>query len=209
MGFELFCATLIAIIFGLVVCFGGYRLFLALLPLWGFFFGFFLGAGVLQALGSGFLVTVTGWVVGFVVGVIFAVLSYLFYIVGVAVMAGSLGYAVGAGLMHLIGLDAGLITFLVGIVVAIVVAGATLYFNIQKWVIVIATAVLGAAVAIGTLMFGAAGMAFARLVDNPIRSVLSGNPIWTILFILLAVAGVVVQLRANRDWEIEAYENRI
>ena len=33
MGFELFCATLIALLIGLVICFGGYRLFLFLLPL--------------------------------------------------------------------------------------------------------------------------------------------------------------------------------
>ncbi len=56
MGFELFCATLIAIILGLVVCFGGYRLFLILLPIWGFFFGFFLGAETVQVIfGIGFL----------------------------------------------------------------------------------------------------------------------------------------------------------
>lgn len=210
MGFELFCATLIAIILGLVVCFGGYRLFLVLLPIWGFFFGFFLGAQTLQALfGAGFLATVTGWVVGFVVGVIFAVLSYLFYIVGVAIIAGSLGYSIGAGLLHLIGIDAGLITFLVGLAVAIVVVGVTLYFNLAKYVIVIATGVIGAGVTIGTLMFGAVGMTLAKFTNNPIRSMLSGSPIWTILFIVLAIAGIVVQLRVNRSWEIEAYENRI
>jgi len=50
MGFELFCATMIALLMGLVICFGGYRLFLVLLPIWGFFFGFALGAQTIQAL---------------------------------------------------------------------------------------------------------------------------------------------------------------
>ena len=121
MGFELFCATLIALMLGLVVCVAGYRLFLFLLPLWGFFFGLFLGAQTLQALfGVGFFATVTSWVVGFIVGAIFAVLSYLFYAVAVALIAGSLGYGLGAGFMHLIGLDWGLIVWLVGIVVAVI-----------------------------------------------------------------------------------------
>jgi hypothetical protein len=30
------CASLIAFMFGLVLCFGGYRFFLILLPIWGF-----------------------------------------------------------------------------------------------------------------------------------------------------------------------------
>jgi hypothetical protein len=210
MGFELLCASLIALVMGLVICFGGYRLFMVLLPVWGFFFGFFLGAETLQAiLGGGFLATVTGWVVGFVVGAIFGLLSYFFYIVGVAILAGSLGYALGAGFMHLIGINAGLLVWIVGIVVAIVVAGVTIFFNLQKYVIIIATAVGGAGLTFGTLLLGAAGVTLARLVENPIRRMLEGSPLLIILFIVMAVAGIVVQLRANRDYEIEAYENRI
>jgi hypothetical protein len=210
MGFELLCASLIALVLGLVVCFGGYRLFMVLLPVWGFFFGFFLGAQTLQAiLGGGFLATVTGWVVGFVVGAVFGLLSYFFYIVGVAILAGSLGYALGAGFMNLIGIDANLLVWVVGIVVAIVVAGVTIFFNIQKYVIIIATAIGGAGLTFGTLLLGAAGLTLARLVENPIRRMLEGAPLLIILFIVMVIAGIFVQLRANRDYEIEAYENRI
>jgi hypothetical protein len=210
MGFELLCASLIALVLGLVVCFGGYRLFLVLLPVWGFFFGFFLGAQTLQAIfGGGFLATVTGWVVGFVVGAIFGLLAYFFYIVGVAILAGSLGYALGAGFMNLIGIDAGILVWVVGIVVAIVVAGVTIFFNLQKYVIILATAIGGAGLTFGTLLLGAAGLSLAKLVENPLRRMLEGSPLLIILFIVMAVAGIVVQLRANRDYEIEAYENRI
>ncbi|MBV9323828.1 MAG: hypothetical protein JO352_08595, partial [Chloroflexi bacterium] len=39
---------------------GGYRFFIFLLPIWGFFFGFGLGAQAVQALfGDAFLSTVT------------------------------------------------------------------------------------------------------------------------------------------------------
>ena len=105
MTLELLCMALIAIVFGLTVAFYGYRIFLILLPIWGFFFGFGLGAQTITVLfGDAFLATVTGWVVGFVVGVIFAVLSYLFYIVGVAIFSGSFGYALGIAIMGAIGL---------------------------------------------------------------------------------------------------------
>ena len=210
MGFEFFCTTIIALLMGLVICFGGYRLFLVLLPIWGFFFGFALGAQTIQALfGIQFLATVTSWVVGFVVGAIFALASYLFYVVGVAVLAGSLGYALGASFMHLIGLDFGLLVWLVGIVLGFVVAGVTIYFDIQKYVVIAATAIGGAGAIVGTLMFGIIGMTLAKFFENPIRLALQDSPLWTIFFLILAVAGIVVQIMTTQAWEMEPYENRI
>ena len=211
MGFDLFCSTLIALLLGLVICFGGYRLFLFLLPIWGFFFGFALGAQTMQALfGVQFAATVTSWVVGFVVGAAFAVLAYLFYAIAVAILAGSIGYALGAGFMHLIGFNLGLLVWLVGIAVGVVVIIATFYFNIQKYVIIAATAIGGAGVIIGTLMFGVGGVAVvSKLFENPIRLALQGSPILTILFLILAVAGIVLQITHTRDWEMEPYDNRI
>lgn len=210
MGFETLCVTLIALLVGLAICFNGYRWFLILLPIWGFFWGFALGAQTLQAVfGIGFLATVTSWVAGFIVGAVFAVLSYLFYLVAVALMAGSLGYALGVGIMGFIGFDFGLITWLVGIVLAIIVAAVTIYFNLYKYVIIVTTAIGGAGTVVITLMFGYAGLTLAHLAQNPIRFALQGSPLWTILFLVLAVLGIASQLATSRAFELEAYENRI
>lgn len=211
MGFELFCATMIALILGLIITFGGYRLFLVLLPIWGFFFGFALGAQTLQAVfGVGFLSTVTSWVVGFFVGAIFGLLSYLFYAVGVALVAGGLGYALGAGFMNLIGLDWNWLVWLVGIIVAIALVVVTFLFDLQKYVIIAATAIAGAGMIVGTLVFGITGVTIVNfLSENPIQFALQDRPIWTIVFLILAIAGIALQIMANREWEIEAYENRI
>ncbi|MEJ2710892.1 MAG: DUF4203 domain-containing protein [Anaerolineales bacterium] len=206
MAFELFCATMIALLFGLAVTFGGYRLFLALLPIWGFIFGFGLGAQTLQVLfGYGFLATATSWVVGFIVGALFGVLSYMFYIFGVALLAGSVGYSLGVGVMVWLGLSPGFITWIVGIVLGIVLITVTLMFNLQKYMIVIGTAVIGAGLLIGTLMMGVVGVALTRFVDNPIQTMLQDSPLWTILFLVLAVAGIIVQLRAAPVPEIDTY----
>jgi hypothetical protein len=210
MGFEILCSTLIALFLGLVVAFAGYRLFLTLLPFWGFFFGFALGAQSLQLLfGVGFLATVTSWVVGFVVGAIFAVLSYLFYAFAVAMVAGSLGYALGAGFMGLIGVDWNWLVWLVGIVLAIVVIGVTFWFNLQKYVIIVATAIGGAGVIVGTLMFGYIGMTLAKFVENPIRFALDDSPLWTIFFLVLAGLGIAAQIYSTRAYEVESYESRL
>ena len=98
--FSLACSSMIALFFGAVLAFNGYRLFIFLLPVWGFFFGFVFGAQAIQAiLGTGFLSDVTSWVIGFIVALVFAVLSYLFYFFAVALLAGSLGYSLGVGIM--------------------------------------------------------------------------------------------------------------
>jgi hypothetical protein len=202
---ALACAGLIGILFGLAMTFAGYRLFLILLPIWGFFFGLMFGAQTMQALfGVGFLATVTSWVVGFIVGAVFAVLSYLFYMVAVAIIAGSLGYAVAVGLLTAIGLNMGFLVWLIGIVVAVVLIIVTLRFNLQKWVIIIATSVMGAGAIIGSfvLMFNPA----AGALEKPVQTALKTSPLLAILFVIVAILGIVGQVRASRSYTIEAYD---
>jgi hypothetical protein len=202
---ALACAGLIALIFGTTLTFAGYRFFLFLLPVWGFFFGLALGAQTVQALfGDAFLATITSWVVGFIVAVIFAVLSYLFYFFAVILISGSLGYAVTVGILLYFGMNMNFLTWLIGIVVAIAVAFVTIRFNLQKWVIMIATSVLGASVVIGTfvLMFNPA----SKFLENPVKAALSTSWLLTLVFLAMAIFGVVVQYRQNKTYVIESYD---
>lgn len=202
---ALACAGLIGILFGLALAFAGYRFFLILLPIFGFFFGLAFGAQAIQALfGQAFLATVTSWVVGFIVGLVFAVLSYLFYLFAVALIAGALGYAVTVGLVQAIGLPMGWLLWIIGVVVGIIVAIVTLRFNIQKWVVMIATAVLGAGAIVGTmvLLFNPA----AQFLQNPVRVALATSPFMVIVFLLVAVLGVIVQVRHNRNFTLDSYD---
>jgi hypothetical protein len=202
--FTLMCAGLIGSMFGLLMAFAGYRLFLLLLPIWGFFFGLALGADTMQALfGVGFLATITSWVVGFVVGAIFAVLSYLFYLFAVAVLAGSLGYSLTALILLGIGMRSGWLLWIISIIVAVAVIFVTFKFNLQKWVIIIATSILGAAVVFGTfiLLFNPV----ANLLANPVQLVLQSSPLLMLLAIVMAVAGIVVQYRQNKAFTLDSY----
>ena len=129
---------------------GGYRFFMFLLPIWGFFFGFGLGAESVQALfGDAFLSTITSWVVGFVVALVFALCSYLFYFAAVALVGGALGYALAVGILEAIGLPFGLLVWIVGIVVGIIFAIGVIVLNIQK-LVVITDRILGAGVIVAT-----------------------------------------------------------
>src|SRR5512139_3915905 len=89
--FAVMCGCMIALLFGLVLAFPGYRLFLMLLPIWGFFFGFGLGAQSIQALfGDAFLATIPSWVVAFILAAVFAILEYLFYVFAFSLISFSL-----------------------------------------------------------------------------------------------------------------------
>jgi hypothetical protein len=207
MTFELMCMTLIGLLFGLAVAFGGYRLFLILLPIWGFFFGFGLGAQTLQAIfGVGFLATISSWILGFIVGAIFAILSYLFYIFAVALLSGSFGYSLAVGILTAIGLNFGLIVWLIGIVAGIALAVIVLAFNIQKYAIIVITALAGTGAIIFTLLASVGGLRPAELAGSPVLSAIQDSFLWLVFFVVVAGAGIVIQLRANQAYEIEAYD---
>jgi hypothetical protein len=204
--FALMCVSLIALFFGFVMAFSGYRFFLFLLPIWGFFFGFSVGAQAIQAIfGTAFLSDVTSWIVGFIVAVIFAILSYLFYFIAVGILAGSFGYAIGAGLMMAIGFDMGFLVWIVGLAVGLVFAAGVLLLNIQKLVIICATALLGAAAIVGTFLFLFGALPTSRLVANPVAVALRTSPLWMITYLLVAVLGIIVQFQTTRRWQIESY----
>ncbi|MGB3714624.1 MAG: DUF4203 domain-containing protein [Candidatus Promineifilaceae bacterium] len=211
MTFTLLCMALIAMVFGLLVVFGGYRLFLVLLPLWGFFAGFMVGA---QAIGflfnETFLATITGWVVGFVVGMIFAVLSYLFYVVAVAVISFSAGYAGTVALLQWIFDfdDTGWLVWILAVVVGVIVAIAVLRFNIAKYAIIVITAFGGTSIVIYTLLATFYGASVVSLIDNPVAIAVDNSWLWFLFFVIVAGTGIYFQLVANRSFEVDTY-NRV
>lgn len=188
------CVSLVALLFGLAVTFFGYRFFLRLLPFWGFLVGFALGAGVTSTLlGEGFLATSTGWIFGFFSGLILAALSYYFYIVGVAILAGSIGYSLGAGLMYAIFNDPVLLAFIAGSIGAVIVAGATLLLKLQKWVIISLTAAGGADALLFSILLFLGRITLAEVGTNPVQAVLDDSFLWSLVWIALFGAGWFVQ----------------
>lgn len=153
--------------------------------------------------GAGLLVDVTGWVVGLVVGAIFAVLSYLFYIAAVGVIAGSLGYFVSVYFLLWVGMKAGFLLWLIGIGGGVILIFVTLQFNLQKWAIIITTALMGAAVSFGTIIqiLNPA----TNLLDNPVKLFLSQSVFLLIVFALMVAAGIVVQYVQNKSFNLDSY----
>jgi hypothetical protein len=200
-------AALFAVALGAALCLVGYRIFLVLLPIFGFFAGFWLGAEAVSLIfGTGFLATLTAWVVGFAAGLIGAVLSYLFYMLGVAIVAAGIGAALGSGFMAAFGFETGFLVTIVAITAAIVLAVLTLALNIQKYVIIALTAVGGAnALLLGVLvLIGRVSLEAVRTGGNSIKPILQDSWFWLIVWLVVAVAGFVVQVRINRDYVFTA-----
>jgi hypothetical protein len=196
-----FGVAVLAGLLGLAFLLVGYRFFMALLPIWGFFAGFWLGAmATTWILGTGFLATVAGWVVAFVVGLIAAVLSYLFYLVGVAIVAAAIGAALGSGVMTAIGFQPGLMVTIVAIVSALVAAGLTLLLNIQKYVIIVFASIGGASFLVisALLLLGQITLADLQGGGNLMGPIFASSFLWWLVWAAVAVVGVVFQIRTTR-----------
>lgn len=84
----------------------------------------------------------------------------------------------------------------------------TFRFNLQKYVIIAATAIGGAGLVVGTIMLGVGGVSLLQLAESPVRLLWQASPFMAIVFVLLAAAGIVIQIQANRRFEVETY-NRL
>ena len=197
----------ILLFLGSLIAFGGYRLFLILLPIYGFFFGLGFGAHSVQALfGDGFLATTTSWVVGFFAGLLFALLSYLFWAFAVALMAGSLGYGLVAGFFGLFGADLDVLVWIVGVVVGVLFAIAAIVLNLQKAIVIVSTALIGAWTIVGTFIFLFTPSATPEsIAESGAKMVLDDHPLWFLIFAVVAAVGMLFQFQVNRTYEVERY----
>jgi len=205
----LLIASSIAMFFGYILAFGGYRFFLVLLPIFGFFWGFGLGAQSMQAIfGEGFLATASSWIVGFLFAGIFALLSYLFYMAAVGIVAFAMGYGIGVGLMGLFGLDFGFISWAVGLILGGLLIVGTFLLNIPKYIIIAATALLGAGVVVWTFLYLFSGAPTVQLLQNPVRVAMNSSFLWLLFYSTIAALGMVAQYYSTKDWEV-AMNNRL
>jgi len=189
--------AVLAVVIGLAFCFGGWRFFLLLLPLWAFVVGFGLGTEAMRSLiGDGTFATVTSWVVGFVLALVFAVLSYLFYYAAIAIMAGTIGYAIGASAWGIIGNEQGVIAFGIGLVVAVVFALAVLALNVPRYLVIVLTGLGGAAAVLEGWFLLIGKVPTDNVTWWEVGQLIKDSWFYLIVWAVIAAAGIIAQLRA-------------
>jgi len=195
---------LFALAIGLAFAFYGFKIFLVLLPIWGFFAGFVLGANAISALfpDSGFLIEVTGWVLGFLLGLLFAVLSYLYYWVAVILLGGVLGYQLTYGVLYWIGFEAdGIIAFILAIAGGAIFAVGFFVLQMPAVLVIVVTAISGAGAAMAGVAIGL-GFIDVENLQGGIYGVFKYADLgWLGIIgaIALAFAGAIYQTRTIAD----------
>jgi hypothetical protein len=205
MVFQDFLIGLLILLVGAAFCFVGYRFFRILIAIWGFFAGFNLGASAMVALfGQTFLGTVTGWVLGIVVGLVIAVLAYFLYYVAIVLLGASVGYAIGSGLIGAIGLNnPGFVSVIVGAALAVILAIVILVLNLPKLLIMVFTAIGGAATIVSGFLLLFGQIHTAALQYGFAAAAIRASWIWTLVVIVLAVVGFVAQWRTMQAYTLE------
>jgi hypothetical protein len=165
------------------------------MPLWGFFAGFIWGAQAVSLLfGTGVLSTMTGWLVGVVVGIGLAIFAYVFYQAAVALFVAFIGSWLLYSLMWQLGLSDGLIVSLTALVGGIALGILALYLKAPKGLLMLVTGFGGATATIGGLMVMFNLVPVQALGTDIVRSIIGNSLAWSLAWAALIIGGIFSQM---------------
>ncbi len=204
MFFQIVFASLLQILIGLALCFAGFRVFVLILPLFGFFAGFLVTAQAIQELfGGGFLATTSSWVFGLVVGAVFAVASFLFYYAAIVILAGTVGFEIGTGFMSGLGVTSGFLLFIVGLILAAILIAAVIFLDLPKLFIIVLSALAGAGMILTGILLALGRVSLAALNWGLVGTFIRDSWFWTLVFLAIAAGGIVVQMFLPEEYSVE------
>ena len=185
---------------GLAMLFFGHRWFRILLPFWAFFVGFSAVTALVSGIfGQNFFSTALACIPGALLGLIFAALSFVWWSLVVLIWAGSVGFALGAGLISALGATGWLIVFLFGLIGAIAFVILASRAELKKYLPIFLTASAGA-----TMVLSAILLLFGRPVEElgwgRIYGPLSSGDssfLAILVWMALAAAGIIIQSGMN------------
>lgn len=188
----------LAVLLGLLLCFRGSGALRILLAIWGAFIGFGVGAvAVTQLTGQEYLGTVAGWAGAIVGALVFGALAYLFYAVAVILGFGAMGFVLGQTVAAAVGAEEPWVLTVVGVVAGVVLALLAIATNLPELVLIVISAFAGASITVAGLMVLLDMLDVGSLVGGADVS-LADHPAWYVGHLVLAVVGILVQLRRSR-----------
>ena len=183
-----------SILFGIVQCFYGYRIFNILLGIIGFIFGGVLLGVVGMQLSGNLLI---GLIAGLVGGVVGAALLVALHFLGVFIIGATLGALVSAIVLAFIGMSGAWI-----IMVPFAVLGGAIALFVRKPMIIISMALVGASSvvvgALGIYTYATTGVKS----QTELFAVDTANPSSIVALVawgILSIVGIVFQFRHTAD----------
>jgi hypothetical protein len=187
---------LIAIAAGALFCFRGYLAFRFIIPLWGAFVGFTLGAGIVDsATDESFLRTTLGWLVGLALALLFLALAYLYYQAAVILAMGSIGFVLGTSLMVAIDVSWTWVVVLVGVALGALLAFAAIVVDLPMVLLVLLSALAGASAVTAGIMLLAGAVNTDDFDQDAVTEQANDDWWWYVIFALFAVLGLASQVR--------------
>jgi hypothetical protein len=129
-------------------------------------------------------------------------LAYYLYVAAVAILGASVGFWIGTGLMSALGFSSqSAPALLVGVIVAVILVLIILAWNLTKLLIIISTSLGGASTAIAGVLLLLRVIPLDALSVGVVGAIIRGSPIWSVVWLALAVVGIVVQLSSTQRYD--------
>ena len=192
---------------GLLLCFRGFAAMRWILAMVGGFAGWQLGGWVATfvQVDPDFDTALRWGVVVFSV-VLLGSLAYAFFVTGVLVAVGWLGYTVGELVTAQFGWT-GWLTIVVPVVIAIGLIVLAFVTKLPRLLLVLVTGIVGAAAATAGILALVESISLLGLDLSTAPSLLNYGLVWSLGFLVLAGAGVFVQLRTGKQRNLQAIDS--
>ncbi len=188
---------LLALAVGALFCFRGFMTMRLVIPIWGAFTGFVLGAGLTESFtDDDFLGSAVSWVVGILVAVLFGLIAYLYYEVSVIIAMAAVGFALGTSVLVAIGVTWSWLIVLAGVAAGVLLAVAAIVADLPAVLLVVLTALAGSSIMVFGAMLVFGTIDATDLQDAATTDRLDDDWWWYLAYVVLAVAGLVAQLRS-------------
>ena len=142
-------------------------------------------------------------VAGIILGLLFAVISYLFFPAAIIILGASLGYSAAKTVMISLGFESGLVPALFGLIAAIALAILAIRYHLPQYAIIVSTSMLGSIAITTGIAFLTGNISLQEAWQGLSRYLVEASTTWTILCIALAVAGLVVQLHLAKGYQTD------
>jgi hypothetical protein len=184
---------IIALLTGAVFCFRGYLAMRLVIPVWGAFAGFMLGAGLVSG-DAGFLGNALGWSVGLGLAIVFGAIAYLYYEVSVIIGMTAIGFVLGTSLMVALGVTWSWVIVLSGVVLAVVLALVAIAGDLPMVLLTVLTALAGASTIVAGLMLLFGTVDVEDFDIGTTTEYVADDWWWFVIYGGLVVAGLIAQV---------------
>jgi len=201
---ETLIIAVLLLIIGIAFCFGGYKWFMILLPIWAFLVGFVIGAAAVSGVyGESILSLIVIVVAGLITGLLLAVLVYMFFNLAIILLGASLGFTLGSGIAYYLGFETGFIPVMAGLIVAVVVGFLAFRLNLPKYIIIALTALMGSEALLSGALLLVGFISLNDLAQGLLGSIMSHSTVWSFIWLVLALVGAAVQLHRAKLYELD------